>query len=45
MFGIKGKRWDAYFTDTYNEHWIDLPDETKVGNVDSLDMTGGSYWS
>lgn len=45
MFGIKGKRWDAYFTDTYNEHWIDLPDETKVGNVDSLDMEGGSYWS
>lgn len=44
MFGIKGKRWDSYFTETYNEHWIDLPDSTKVGNVDSLDMTGGSYW-
>ncbi len=44
MFGIKGKRWDEYFTDTYNEHWIELPDETKVGNVDSLDMQGGSYW-
>lgn len=44
MFGIKGKRWDQYFTDTYNEHWITLPDETKVGNVNSLDMTGGSYW-
>lgn len=45
MFGIKGKRWDAYFTDTYNEYWIDLPEETKVGNIDALDMKGGSYWS
>jgi hypothetical protein len=44
MFGIKGKRWDQYFVDTYNEHWISLPEETKVGNVDALDMTGGSYW-
>lgn len=45
MFGIKGKRWDEYFTDTYNEHWIELPEDTKVGNVDCLDMEGGSYWS
>ena len=44
MFGIKGKRCDKYFEDTYNEHWITLPDETKVGNVDSLDVEGGSYW-
>ena len=44
MFGIKGKRWDRYFQDTYNEHWITLPDATKVGNVDFLDVEGGSYW-
>lgn len=45
MFGIKGRRWDQYFTDTYNEHWIELPEDTKPGDVDNLDMEGGSYWS
>lgn len=43
LFGIKGKRWDTM--QLYNEHWVRLPDETKVGNVNVLDQTqGGIYW-
>lgn len=44
LFGIKGKRWDDV-PDLYNEHWVRLPNETKVGNVSVLDQTpGGAYW-
>lgn len=44
LFGIKGKRWDE-MPGLYNEHWVRLSDETKVGNVDVLDQTpGGAYW-
>lgn len=44
LFGIKGKRWDDV-PDLYNEHWVKLPEETKVGNVDVIDRTqGGAYW-
>lgn len=44
LFGIKGKRWDDV-PGLYNEHWVRLPDETKVGNVNVLDQTpGGAYW-
>lgn len=43
LFGIKGKRWDDM--DLYNEHWVRLPDDTKVGNVNVIDQTpGGAYW-
>ncbi len=43
LFGIKGKRWDDM--QLYNEHWVCLPEETKVGNVDVIDQTpGGAYW-
>lgn len=43
LFGIKGKRWDD--RNLYNEHWVRLPKETKVGNVNVLDRTqGGIYW-
>ena len=43
LFGIKGKRWDDM--QLYNEHWVKLPEETKVGNVNVLDQTqGGIYW-
>ena len=44
LFGIKGKRWDNA-PGLYNEYWVRLPEETKVGNVDVLDRTqGGVYW-
>ncbi|MDE5818693.1 MAG: hypothetical protein K2I07_05165 [Lachnospiraceae bacterium] len=43
LFGIKGKRWDDM--QIYNEHWVSLPEETKVGNVNVIDQTpGGAYW-
>lgn len=44
LFGIKGKRWDD-MPGLYNENWVRLPEETKVGNVNVLDQTqGGIYW-
>lgn len=44
LFGIKGKRWDNV-PGLYNEYWVKLPEETKVGNVDVIDRTqGGAYW-
>lgn len=44
LFGIRGKRWDK-IPGLYNEHWVSLPEETKFGNINTLDNTqGGPYW-
>lgn len=44
LFGIKGKRWDEY-PGLYNNYWVKLPEDTKVGNTDVLDhVEGGAYW-
>lgn len=46
LFGIKGKRWDNRLDlDLYTEHWVYLPQETQLGDVNVIDhVEGGAYW-
>ncbi|NBX69461.1 MAG: hypothetical protein EBR01_10920 [Proteobacteria bacterium] len=42
LFGIKGRRWDGYWGNHYNEHWIrPAPEETPAGFERK---ENGCYW-
>jgi hypothetical protein len=42
FFGIRGKRWDHYIYDHFNEYWVrPLPEDTPTGH---MRKEGGCYW-
>jgi hypothetical protein len=42
IFGIKGRRWDSYWGQYYNESWVrPLPEDTPEGHMRKED---GCYW-